>query len=894
MRLCTALRRKTVLLAMLALLLVMVTCTALAASYPFAGVTTTSTNMRRSPDSSQANVIVRIPEGDQLTVTGASGNFYRVDYDGRTGYVYKQYVDKTTGSTSISGGQLTANGYPYQTVTSDSVNLRASQSTSAKRLTTIPEGASITVHSMNGSWVKVTYGSKTGYCMKKYVRLATIVSSVPAPGPTIAPNENAGGYQVLQSGAESSHVIALQEALIELGYLKGSADGIYGSGTAQAVMTFQRINDYPITGIADANLQAFIFNGKPKNASGVKTTVKTLPVIEGVNVTTGDKGVIVRTIQSKLRELGYYTGSVTGTYDSATAKAVKAFQKKNGLTADGVCGSSTQAILLHGNGLSASATATPKPTATPTPLPTFKTPTDTVRQGDKGNNATLVQQRLIDLGYLSGKADGIFGSDSVKALKAFQRKNGLTADGAAGERTYEVLFSHLAIPASAPQTLAPISTPAPTPVPTYAPITKDNVVTIRQGVKGEAVLRLQQRLTQLGYYNSIMDGTCKADDAAAIRTFQRLNGLDVDGVAGYDTQVKLYSSTAITYSGAMAGGSVESFTTLKKGMSGTAVKEMQARLISLGYLSGTPDGIYGTGTAEAVYNFQKRNGLVRDGVAGPKTLAKIYSLSAVAPAPTATPTVKPTTPPASIQTAITLRKGDANESVRQMQQRLISLGYLNGIADGKFGTQTYRAVKEFQKANALTADGVAGKQTLAKLNSVNATGNGSNNGSSSAPVVTTAPDASLGLGTTVRVSASSVVYEYWYSTVRNACRKYPYATVYDYSTGISWQVHMFSYGKHAEAEPLTAADTAKMEQAFGGNTWTPKSVWVLFADGTIRMATTHSVPHEVQHITTNNFPGHTCIHFPRTMAQVTAIGPYATKHQKEVDRGWAETQAMAK
>ena len=118
--------------------------------------------------------------------------------------------------------------------------------------------------------------------------------------------------------------------------------------------------------------------------------------------------------------------------------------------------------------------------------------------------------------------------------------------------------------------------------------------------------------------------------------------------------------------------------------------------------------------------------------------------------------------------------------------------------------------------------------------------------------------------------------------------------MYDYATGISWQVHMFSYGKHAEAEPLTAADTAKMEQAFGGNTWTPKPVWVIFADGTIRLATTHSMPHEVQHITDNDFPGHTCIHFPRTMAQVTAIGPYATKHQKAVDEAWARVQAMAK
>ena len=139
--------------------------------------------------------------------------------------------------------------------------------------------------------------------------------------------------------------------------------------------------------------------------------------------------------------------------------------------------------------------------------------------------------------------------------------------------------------------------------------------------------------------------------------------------------------------------------------------------------------------------------------------------------------------------------------------------------------------------------------------------------------------------------ARSVKYEYWYSTVRNECRKYPYCTLFDPETGISWQVHMFSYGKHAEIEPLTAADTDKMYKACGGQKWTPKPVWVIFADGTIRIATTHSVPHEVQHRTDNNFPGHACLHFPRTMAQVTSIGPYATKHQNAVDKAWAELQA---
>ncbi len=885
--------------ALAALLLMLIMSAALAESYPFVGTTNDDTNMRRTPNSSQANVIVRIPEGDTVTVQGASGNFYRIEYDGRTGYVFKQYVNRTgSGSVTSSGNTLTATGYPYDTVSVDDVNLRASRSLSSKKLGTISAGDAVTVRGIKGDWAQVTWKGKDGWCMKKYIRMATIVAATPTPAPlpTLRPGSDASSYQVLQSGSDGNQVMALQEALAELGYFTGKADGIYGTLTAQAVMALQRVNEYPITGVVDANLQALIYNGKPKNSQGVKTEVKTLPALDGVTVRLGDRGLIVRTIQSRLQILGLYSGSVSGLYDSATAKAVRAFQKQQGLKQDGVCGSDTQSLLL-GN----VPTPTPVATPTPTPLPVLTMPKGTVREGSRGNDARLVQERLITLGYLAEKADGIFGDDSVAALKTFQKRNGLKQDGVAGDDTNAVLFSHLAIPAyynitPTPYRTESIATPAPTATPAWEPITRDNVVVIRQGSTGPAVLRLQQRLTELGYYQSSMDSFCRTEDVAAIRAFQRMNRLDVDGVAGYDTQVALYKSTAIMDNGQMAGSQVTANTTLQKGMTGAAVQELQERLITLGYLNGKADGIYGTDTAEAVYNFQKRSGLARDGKAGPKTLAALYSLSASTP--TAAPTATPAVPSISIDKNITLQKGDVSASVKELQQRLIALGYLSGTADGKFGAQTFRAVVAFQKANALRADGIAGKNTIAALNSAGNAGSGiiPGNGSSgnNAPTVTTSPDASLGLGTTVRVSADNVVYEMWYSTVRNACRKYPYATVYDYSTGISWQVHMFSYGKHAEAEPLTAADTRKMEQAFGGNDWTPKAVWVIFADGTIRMATTHSMPHQVQHITDNDFPGHTCIHFPRTQAQVTAIGPYATKHQTEVDRGWAETQAMAK
>ncbi|MBP3721064.1 MAG: peptidoglycan-binding protein, partial [Clostridia bacterium] len=222
----------------------------------------------------------------------------------------------------------------------------------------------------------------------------------------------------------------------------------------------------------------------------------------------------------------------------------------------------------------------------------------------------------------------------------------------------------------------------------------------------------------------------------------------------------------------------------------------------------------------------------------------------------------------------------------ELQENLIRLGYLNGKADGVFGLKTYEALVAFQRANRLTADGVAGEKTQKKLAS-----------SGAVAAATASPTAAAETpvkvaATTSKPTAARVQYANWYTTVKDVCRKYPYATVYDYNTGINWQIHIFSVGAHADYEPLTANDTSKMLKVFGGNTWNPKAVWVVFADGSVYMASTHSMPHSVQHATDNNFNGHSCLHFPRTQAQVESIGVYATSQQNSIDAGWAETQAM--
>lgn len=97
-------------------------------------------------------------------------------------------------------------------------------------------------------------------------------------------------------------------------------------------------------------------------------------------------------------------------------------------------------------------TPTPIPTSTPTAAPKVTAaPTQqmarTLKKGLNGDDVKKLQQALIDLGYLSGGADGAFGSNTHNAVVMFQAVNGLSADGLAGVKTQELLYSGHALSA---------------------------------------------------------------------------------------------------------------------------------------------------------------------------------------------------------------------------------------------------------------------------------------------------------------------------------------------------------------------------------------------------------------------------------------------------------------
>ena len=106
---------------------------------------------------------------------------------------------------------------------------------------------------------------------------------------------------------------------------------------------------------------------------------------------------------------------------------------------------------------------------------------------------------------------------------------------------------------------------------------------------------------------------------------------------------------------------------LHVGSTGSDVSDLQARLTELGYYTGTIDGKYSTGTQSAVTEFQSRNGLTADGIAGRATQDKLYSASA-----------QPKTVSASVADSgyTLLKEGASGLDVRKLQGRLAELGYL--------------------------------------------------------------------------------------------------------------------------------------------------------------------------------------------------------------------------
>ncbi len=152
-----------------------------------------------------------------------------------------------------------------------------------------------------------------------------------------------------------------------------------------------------------------------------------------------------------------------------------------------------------------------------------------------------------------------------------------------------------------------------------------------------------------------------------------------------------------------------SYKTLRRGDVSDEVTAMKTALAAVGY-SLEINNVFDPTTEALIRAFQRTRGMTVDGVAGSETLERLYAEAAQASGSAASSSQAS----ASSSASSSLRYGSTGSEVTALQTALRTLGYTL-TADGKYGSATVAAVKAFQSAEGLTADGVAGQETLTRL-----------------------------------------------------------------------------------------------------------------------------------------------------------------------------------
>lgn len=243
----------------------------------------------------------------------------------------------------------------------------------------------------------------------------------------------------------------------------------------------------------------------------------------------GDTGDEVAVIQQALMDLEFYYADVTGHYGKRTSAAVRKFQKKYRLDETGQADDETRKKLY----LVADVTVEEK-------AETGADYSVIMRLGSQGSAVRLLQEQLTTLDYYSGAVTGSYGRLTKEAVRLFQRDHDLSSDGVAGPRTMEQIRKELGIeealdmPANAEneekkESVVNLETD-------FSKIGKLNTEwTLRLSSRSGYVKRLQSALSALGYFSDVVDGYFGSKTEEAVKTYQQIRGLTVDGVAGRAT-----------------------------------------------------------------------------------------------------------------------------------------------------------------------------------------------------------------------------------------------------------------------------------------------------------------------------------------------------------------------
>lgn len=230
--------------------------------------------------------------------------------------------------------------------------------------------------------------------------------------------------QTLQYGDEGAEVAALQQCLVDKGYLETSTFGNFSDKTRAAVQQFQRDQGLDDDGVVGSQTAAALGcnltvattgNSEIYNyPSAVPYNFPAPSISSSANQSTayasptrptlafGDRGSAVSDLQRRLRSQGYYLGEIDGDFGPATQQAVIQLQRANNLRADGVVGPTTWTALGTKDGGS-----------------------QRERLAEQFGVVAL-QRQLKEKGFYTGQIDGSMGRETQRAIAAAQRFYGVS------------------------------------------------------------------------------------------------------------------------------------------------------------------------------------------------------------------------------------------------------------------------------------------------------------------------------------------------------------------------------------------------------------------------------------------------------------------------------------
>ena len=260
---------------------------------------------------------------------------------------------------------------------------------------------------------------------------------------------------------------------------------------------------------------------------------ETEQILNGRALQYGDEGDDVLALQTRLKDLQYYTGNLSGRYKEGTRKAVETFQADFDLEQTGVADLRTLSIL-------------------------FSTNHRPLRFGTSGDDVKQLQTQLTELGYYKGKISGNFLEATQKAVENLQKKNGLEVNGVADPDLQDMILGKRVIGKN--DTPEDTTTPAPN-LSNYLVDDNENTVAVpdepvvfskklKSGSKGKLVKQMQQRLAEIGYYDGPISGNFQKNTVRAVKTVQTQNGLESTGIVDETTWNLIFNDVHIVLPGA--------------------------------------------------------------------------------------------------------------------------------------------------------------------------------------------------------------------------------------------------------------------------------------------------------------------------------------------------------